>query len=85
MPKFDDSENLKLDRSIRNNMDEMTKKIKSMEHNIKVLSFEKVSSNQEDIGKITNNKNFKNNSYLEIIFNRILIFSSKQHETKSNK
>ena len=74
MPKFDDSENLKLDRSIRNNMDEITKKIKSMEQNIKVLSFEKVSSNQEDIGKIKNNINFKNNSYLEIIFNRILIF-----------
>jgi hypothetical protein len=52
MPKFDEGENHKLDRSISSSMNDMTQKIKLMEQNIKAIKFEKVSSGQEDIGNI---------------------------------
>ena len=50
MPKFDDDENKKIDRLIRDNIREMTKKIKECEDNIKMMAFEKIELNKEASG-----------------------------------
>ena len=47
MPKFDDEENKKIDKLIRENIREMTKKIKECEDNIKSMSHERISSDKE--------------------------------------
>jgi LPS O-antigen subunit length determinant protein (WzzB/FepE family) len=47
MPKFDDDENIKLDKQIRINTYEMTKKIKECEEVIKEISMQKIENIQE--------------------------------------
>lgn len=47
MPKFNEDENLKLDKQIRLGLHDMTKKIKECEDNIKQISFENTESVQE--------------------------------------
>jgi hypothetical protein len=54
MPKFDDDENLQLDKQIRVNTFEMTKKIKECEEIIKEISYEKIDNQSES----TSNKLF---------------------------
>jgi syntaxin 16 len=49
MPKFDDEENKKIDKLIRENIREMTKKIKECEDNIKSMSLEKISTDKEKL------------------------------------
>lgn len=56
MPKFDDDENKRLDKSIKLIAREMTEKVKECEQLVKQLSFEEASSASEEQG----NKN-KNN------------------------
>ena len=47
MPKFDDEENLRLDKQIRINTHEMTRKIKECEEIIKEISMQKIENLQE--------------------------------------
>lgn len=47
MPKFDDKENYQIDRQIRENINEMTDRIKKCEDNIKLMSFEKCNTGLE--------------------------------------
>ena len=54
MPKFDDEENKKVDRLIRENIREITNKIKQCEENIKSMAFEKVEMQKESLGKNMN-------------------------------
>lgn len=56
MPKFDDDENKRLDKSIKLIAREMTEKVKECEQLVKQLAFEETSSPFEEQG----NKN-KNN------------------------
>jgi len=49
MPKFDDEENKKIDKLIRENIREMTKKIKECEDNIRSMSLEKISTDKEKL------------------------------------
>ena len=56
MPKFDDDENLQLDKQIRVNTIEMTKKIKECEEIIKEISLEKIDNQSESTSN--NNKIF---------------------------
>jgi len=47
MPKFDDDENIRLDKQIRVNTHEMTRKIKECEDLIKEISMQKIDNPQE--------------------------------------
>jgi hypothetical protein len=47
MFKFNDDENIKLDRIIKTTREEITKKIKTCEENIKKISYEVIDSNEE--------------------------------------
>jgi hypothetical protein len=47
MPKFDDDENIRLDKQIRINTYEMTRKIKECEELIKEISIQKIDNLQE--------------------------------------
>lgn len=47
MPKFDDDENIRLDKQIRINTYEMTRKIKECEDLIKEISMHKIDNPQE--------------------------------------
>jgi len=47
MPKFDDDENIRLDKQIRMNTSEMTRKIKECEELIKEISMQKIENSQE--------------------------------------
>lgn len=51
IPKFNDEENFKIDKDIRQNIFEMTKKIRECEDNIKVISQGSLSSPQEQESK----------------------------------
>jgi len=57
MTKFRESENRVLDRKIRENMKEMTKKIREIDDNIKYISMEKLGNCKEE-GSIYFIKNF---------------------------
>ncbi len=48
MPKFNEDENHKIDRLIRDNKREIMKKIKDSEDNIKLMQFQKVESSKEN-------------------------------------
>lgn len=51
MTKFRESENRLLDRKIRENMKEMTKKIREIDDNIKYISMEKLANTKEEGSK----------------------------------
>jgi hypothetical protein len=51
MTKFRESENRLLDRKIRENMKEMTKKIREIDDNIKYISMEKLTNSKEEGSK----------------------------------
>lgn len=55
MPKFDDEENLKLDKQIRINTYEMTKKIKECEEILKEISLQKIDNLQESTSNFNMN------------------------------
>lgn len=75
MPKFDEDENLRLDKQIRINTYDMTKKIKECEEIIKEISCQKIENFQESTSKKFLFKNF-------LILN---IFSKRKYEAKSCK
>lgn len=51
MPKFNEEENIKIDKQIRDNITYMTRKIKECEDSIKQISYEKVDTPAEERSK----------------------------------
>jgi hypothetical protein len=52
MPKFKEEENKKLDRQIRENINDMTKKIKECEAHIKFISYYKAEDSHQQTSNI---------------------------------